>query len=53
MGGLVFVLLEEGLRFVPGFPIEYIGQARIGVLGALLVILMLFRPQGLIGRYKL
>ena len=53
MGALVFVLLEEGLRFVPGFPIEYVGQARIGVLGALLVILMLFRPQGLIGRYKL
>jgi ABC-type branched-subunit amino acid transport system permease subunit len=45
--------MQDGLRFVPGFPPEYIGQARIGTLGILLAVLMLFRPQGLVGRYKL
>ncbi len=53
LGALTFVLLEEGMRFVPFLPIEFIGQARQVVLGILLVLLMLFRPQGLVGRYKL
>ena len=53
LGALVFVLLEEGMRFLPFLPTEYIGQARQIVLGVLLVLLMLFRPQGLVGRYKL
>ncbi len=53
LGAMTFVLLEEGMRFVPFLPIEFIGQARQVVLGILLVLLMLFRPQGLVGRYKL
>ena len=53
LGAMAFVLLEEGMRFVPFLPIEFIGQARQVVLGILLVLLMLFRPQGLVGRYKL
>ena len=53
IGALVFVLLEEGMRFLPFLPNEFIGQARQIVLGILLVLLMLFRPQGLVGRYKL
>ena len=53
LGAMVFVLLEEGMRFIPFLPTEYIGQARQIVLGILLVLLMLFRPQGLVGRYKL
>ena len=53
LGAMVFVLLEEGMRFLPGLPPEYTGQARQIVLGILLVVLMLFRPQGLVGRYKL
>ena len=53
LGAMVFVLLEEGMRFLPFLPTEYIGQARQIVLGVLLVLLMLFRPQGLVGRYKL
>ena len=53
LGAMVFVLLEEGMRFLPFLPTEYIGQARQIVLGILLVLLMLFRPQGLVGRYKL
>ena len=53
IGAMAFVLLEEGMRFVPLLPDEFVGQARQVVLGALLVLLMLFRPQGLAGRYKL
>ncbi len=53
LGVLAFVLLEEGMRFVPFLPNESIGQARQAVLGVLLVLLMLFRPQGLVGKYRL
>ena len=53
LGAIVFVLLEEGMRFIPFLPDQYVGQARQVVLGVLLVVLMLFRPQGLVGRYKL
>ena len=53
LGAMGFVLLEEGMRFLPLVPAEYTGQARQIVLGILLVLLMLFRPQGLTGRYKL
>ena len=53
LGAMVFVLLEEGMRFLPFVPAEYAGQARQIVLGGLLVWLMLFRPQGLMGKYKL
>ena len=53
LGAMAFVLLEEGMRFLPGLPTEYIGQARLVILGILLALLMLFRPQGLVGKYKL
>ena len=53
LGAMAFVLLEEGMRFIPYLPTEFIGQARLVVLGVLLVLLMLFRPQGLAGRYRL
>ena len=53
LGAMAFVLLEEGMRFVPYLPTEYVGQARQVVLGIMLVALMLFRPQGLVGRYRL
>ena len=53
LGAMAFVLLEEGMRFLPFLPVEYVGQARQVVLGIMLVLLMLFRPQGLVGRYRL
>ena len=53
LGAMAFVLLEEGMRFIPFLPTEYLGQARLVVLGVLLVLLMLFRPQGLVGRFRL
>ena len=53
LGAMTFVLLEEGMRFIPFLPDVYVGQARQVVLGVMLALLMLFRPQGLLGRYKL
>ena len=53
LGAMAFVLLEEGMRFIPFLPVEYVGQSRLVVLGVMLVLLMLFRPQGLVGRFKL
>ena len=53
LGAMAFVLLEEGMRFLPLLPAEHVGQARQVILGILLVLLMLFRPQGLVGRYRL
>ncbi len=53
LGAMAFVLLEEGMRFLPFIPTEYVGQGRQVVLGIMLVLLMLYRPQGLVGRYRL
>ena len=53
LGAMAFVLLEEGMRFLPFLPQEYVGQARQVVLGVMLVVLMMFRPQGLMGRFRL
>ncbi len=53
LGAMAFVLLEEGMRFIPFLPAEYTGPARQVILGVLLVLLMLYRPQGLAGRYRL
>jgi len=51
-GAAFLVLLPEALRFV-GFAPDIAGQLRQVVYGLLLVFLMLYRPQGLIGEYKL
>lgn len=52
LGAAVLVLLPEVLRFV-GFPGDSAAQMRQLVYGAMLIILMLYRPQGLVGEYKL
>jgi branched-chain amino acid transport system permease protein len=52
IGAIFLVLLPEILRFV-GFPDEVAAQMRQAVYGLLLVILMLYRPQGLVGEYEL
>jgi branched-chain amino acid transport system permease protein len=52
VGALFLILLPEILRFV-GFPTDIAAQMRQVVYGALLVVLMLYRPQGLMGEYKL
>lgn len=52
LGALILTLLPEILRFV-GFPADIAAQMRQVVYGMILVLLMLYRPQGLIGEYKL
>jgi branched-chain amino acid transport system permease protein len=52
IGAVFLVLLPEFLRFV-GFPDEIAAQLRQAVYGLLLILLMLYRPQGLVGEYKL
>jgi branched-chain amino acid transport system permease protein len=52
LGAAFLVLLPEALRFV-GFPSDIAAQMRLVVYGLLLVLLMLYRPQGLVGEYKL
>jgi branched-chain amino acid transport system permease protein len=51
-GAIFLILLPEILRFV-GFPTGIASELRQIVYGLTLVLLMLYRPQGLIGKYKL
>ena len=52
LGAAALILLPEILRFV-GFPSDIAAQMRQVVYGSLLILLMLYRPQGLLGEYKL
>ncbi len=52
VGAFILVLLPEALRFV-GFSPDIAAQLREMLYGLLLVFLMLYRPQGLFGEYKL
>lgn len=52
LGALFLILLPEALRFV-GMPNEIAAQMRQVIYGVILILLMLYRPQGLAGEYKL
>lgn len=52
LGALFLILLPEILRFV-GFPPDIAAQMRQVIYGVVLIALMLYRPQGLVGEYKL
>lgn len=52
IGAVFLVLLPEILRFV-GFPSDIAAQMRQVTYGVILIVLMLYRPQGLVGEYKL
>lgn len=51
LGALFLILLPELLRFI-GFPLEIAAQMRQVIYGLILVLLMIYKPQGLIGEYK-
>ena len=51
-GAVFLILLPEILRFV-GFPDEIAAQMRQVVYGLMLILLMIYRPQGLVGEYRL
>ncbi len=50
VGALVLVTLPEALRFL-GLPSAVAANLRQIIYGGLLVIMMMFRPSGLVGRY--
>jgi len=52
LGAVCLILLPEILRFV-GFPDDIAAQMRQVTYGVILILLMLFRPQGLVGEYRL
>ncbi len=52
LGALIMVLLPEVLRFA-GFPQGIAAHMRQVVYGLSLIFLMRYRPQGLLGEYKL
>lgn len=51
LGAFLLVAIPEALRFL-GLPSSVAAQIRQMLYGLILVILMLYRPQGLIGQYK-
>jgi branched-chain amino acid transport system permease protein len=51
LGAAVLVILPEALRFL-GMPSSIAANMRQIIYGALLVVFMLFRPQGFIGEYS-
>lgn len=52
LGALLLILLPEVLRFV-GFPSDVAAQMRQVVYGAILILLMLYRPRGFLGEYEI
>lgn len=50
IGAVVLVTLPEALRFI-GLPSDAAAYLRQIIYGSLLVIMMMFRPRGLMGRY--
>ena len=52
IGAVVLVILPEALRFV-GLPSSVAANLRQIFYGSLLVLMMLYRPQGLVGEFNL
>jgi branched-chain amino acid transport system permease protein len=52
IGALILVLLPEALRFV-GFSPDVAGHLRQLIYGLILIGLMMYRPQGIMGEYKI
>jgi branched-chain amino acid transport system permease protein len=51
-GALILILLPEALRFLD-LPNAQAANIRLGIYGLLLILMMHFRPQGLIGNYRI
>lgn len=52
LGALFLITIPEALRFI-GLPNEVAGLMRQCIYGLILVFLMLYRPRGILGTYKL
>ena len=52
VGALILISLPEVLRFI-GLPYETAAQLQQIIYGAMLVLMMVFKPQGLFGKYRM
>lgn len=52
VGVVIMILLSEVLRFV-GFPADIAAQMRQVIYGLMLIFMMLYRPQGILGKFKI
>ena len=52
LGAAILIALPEVLRFT-GFPVEIAAQMQKLIYGVLLVALMFFRPQGILGKFRI
>ena len=52
VGAIILISLPEVLRFL-GLPYETAAQLQQMIYGAMLVLMMILRPQGLFGKYKM
>lgn len=52
VGAIFLIILPEALRFV-GMPSDIAAQMRQVIYGVILILLMLYRPKGFLGEYKL
>lgn len=52
IASVLLQVIPELFRFI-GLPSEFAGQIRQALYGLLLIVLMLYRPRGLLGEYKL
>jgi branched-chain amino acid transport system permease protein len=52
LGAALLILLPEALRFV-GMPPEFAAQARQFIYGLILILLMIYRPTGFLGKFKM
>lgn len=50
VGAVALLLLPAALSFIPGLPPEHIGAVQQMIYGFLMMVLMMFRPGGLMGR---
>ncbi len=51
-GALILISLPEVLRFI-GLPYETAAQMQQIIYGAMLLLMMIFKPQGLFGKYRM
>lgn len=49
LGAALIILLPEPLRFID-LPAEFIGPLRYAIYGLLLILFMIFRPNGILGK---
>ena len=52
IGAIILISLPEALRFL-GLPYETAAQLQQMIYGAMLVLMMVLRPQGLFGKYRM